>query len=552
VPPAPFPPEAIATAWRDAQASWETRVDLSPPEALAKQGEEHWGGREPLAYIDLSTRQVVVNFALLARIAPGSLTAVLAHEIGHHVRFPHTLGLAAQLAVLEQRLIPGLRQSLTNLFFDLQVNEEVGRTRARELGDVYRGFLATQKEPVSALFFFYLAIYEELWGLAAGTLAPAAEEAKLEKEYPGLRADARMFAQTFWALSSTYLQFVYFCSRFIRYIPTPETHGLRAPLAGDLPTPDADDLADALYGNAEVERAIAEAAKRGWVDAGKAGEAPGDPLATANKITEHLPGKERGTLREALVARHYKRLVDRHLVVVPPSQKAPDPYLPGTLSDWEIGDDPSRIDWNASVLASGAMAGARPLQRDLLAEPPDAIGAGPVAIEVYLDTSGSMPNPQVGLNAMTLAAQVLAASAIRKGGIVRGIIYSTECKVSPWMYDEDVARRFLLHYYGGGTDYPFSLLTKLAAEREDVVRVVVSDGDFLYNCRPAPARKLLAEGVARSRRFVALLALHPGQEEAARKQIGEATQLAPFRLVPVNDLAKFGEMAARLARGLFG
>jgi hypothetical protein len=546
---AAFPPDVIAAAWRDAQALWETRVDLSPPEALAKQASTDWGGNEPLAYIDLAIRQVVVNFPLLAAIAPGSLAAVLAHELGHHLRFPHTLGLSAQLAVLEQRLIPGLKQSLTNLFFDLQVNEEVGRTRAAELADVYRGFLRRDPE-VSPVFHFYLAIYEELWGLPAGSLLPVASEEPLERQYPGIRADARMFAQTFWALPSTYLQFVYFCSRFIRYIPVPSAHQLRVPLGGDVPFPGADDLADALYGNGEIERALAEGAERGWLDV-----VPGegtDPLVTANRVTEHLPGKERGKLREALVSRHYKRLVDRHLVPIPPLAKSqPDAYLPSTLSEWEVGDDPGRIDWTASVLLSGAAAGARPVQRDLLPEPPDTVGAGPVAVEIYLDTSGSMPNPTQSLNAMTLAAQVLAASAIRKGGVVRAIVYSTESRVSPWMYDEDVARRSLLHFYGGGTEFPFPVLDRLSAERADVVRVIVSDSDFLYNVNHDAARKVLLAGTGRSRRMVALLALG-SDPKAALATIGPAGQHPAFRLVTVNDLGAFAEMAARLAKGLFG
>ena len=60
------------------------------------------------------------------------------------------------------------------------------------------------------------------------------------------------------------------------------------------------------------------------------------------------------------------------------------------------------------------LAAARLLQRELEPEPPAEATPGSAAVEIYLDTSGSMPDPTIALNAMTLAAQVLAASAIRQ------------------------------------------------------------------------------------------------------------------------------------------
>jgi hypothetical protein len=259
-----FTTDEIATAWLDARAVWDTTVNLSPPEALARKSTDHWGGDDPLAYIDMLRRQVVVNYELLDALgARGSLTAVLAHEIGHHVRHPHTLGLAAQLELLEQRLLPGNTQPLGNLFFDLLINEHVGRTRAPELAAVYAGFTRRPgAEPPGPLFWFYLAIYEELWGLAAGALTSG--EDTMEAAFPGCRAEARMLAQTFFALPDVHLQFVYFCSTFMRYLPPPGTTAALIPLGRDLPRPDADDYAGAIYGNPQVERALDEARERGW------------------------------------------------------------------------------------------------------------------------------------------------------------------------------------------------------------------------------------------------------------------------------------------------
>ena len=550
--PTLYTEDEIAAAWRDALSVWEMRVELSPPEPYGRSAGANWKDEEPLAYIDLKARQVVVNFPKLVEIgARGSLTAVLAHEIGHHVRYPHTLGLAAQLELLEKRLIPGLGQSLTNLFFDLLVNEHVGRTRARELADVYRGF---QTEEPTPLFWLYLAIYEELWGPDAGPMVTPESEAKMEARFAGCRAEARMFAQTFYSLPDMYLQFVYFASVFVRYVEAdPKKKGPRGPLAGDVPTPDVDDYGGAIYGNPQVERALAEAKARGWIEEGREPATAPEPLAAIGQVAAGKPGNQQKAFRQTLVARHYKRLVDQHLITLPATVPQPDPYLPTTLAEWEIGDAPNAIDWTASVLAAGAMAAARPLRRDREAEPPEEGATGAVAVEIYLDTSGSMPNPEQALNAMTLAAQILSASAIRQKGKVRGIMYSMDAVVSDWMYDEEAARRFFLLYAGGGTRFPFATLGKLAAERRDVIRVVISDADFLGNLDNEPkAHELLATGISASRRFVALLALARSWSARVEKSFGDALRMPALRVVHVESLGEFGRVATDLARALFG
>jgi hypothetical protein len=512
----------------------------------AKQAPEN----EPLAYIDLVRRQVFVNFELLSSMgAAESLTAVLAHEIGHHVRFPHTLGWDAELRALEQRLIPGLKQSLTNLFFDLQVNEVVGRTHAEALCAVYRGFLRVRPDvPVSPLFFFYLALYEELWARLPGDLVPEAQLGPMEEAFPGHRAEAKMFVQTFYALPDMRLQFLYFCATFIRFIDKPDGVGFVIPLAGDVPLPDEGDLDAAVHGGGRWEDALEEAKERGWLS-GTHDTKDLDPLATIARVTEHLPGQGGGKLRRALVGRHYRRLVDQHVLKLPSAPSRPEPYLRTTPEAWEYGDDPSQIDWTLTVLSQGHLAAVAPLRRELEADVPPPSELGVPAVEIYLDTSGSMPNPQNQLNAMTLAAQVLSATALRKRATVRGIVYSDgKPAVSPWMYDEETARDFLLHYIGGGTMFPFHVLTELSQERPDALRVIISDTDFLSNVENVAHMKRLAEAVRRSRAVVAFLAAP--DEHRVRQVLKPVLGDKRFRLVVVKWMSEFGPAAAALSEAL--
>ncbi|MGE6762782.1 M48 family metalloprotease [Corallococcus interemptor] len=558
---AAFTPEEVERCWRDALALWDVHVQLSPPEPHQPFRPGEATPDEPLAYIDLVRRQVFVHFDLLTRMgARGSLTAVLAHEIGHHVRFPHTLGWDAELRVLEQRLIPGLRQSLTNLFFDLQVNEFVGRTHADALCQVYQGFLRTpdrqkrsRKQEAdtagpSPLFCFYLAIYEELWRREPGHLVPQALLPKLEEAYPGFRAQARMFVQTFYALHDGRLQFLYFCAAFIRFIDLPSEVGFRIPLAGDLGTPDEADLDAAVQSGGRWEDALNEARANGWLDDSHDTKEP-EPLEAIRRATAHLPGDDGGRLRRALVGRHYRRLVDRYILELPSSPSRPEPYLRTIPEAWEYGDDPTTIDWTLTVIAQGHLAAVNPLRRELEADLPPPSDLGVPALEIYLDTSGSMPDPQQDLNAMTLAAQVLSASALRKGATVRGIIYSADNPVvSPWMYDEETARDFFLHYIGGGTYFPVELMDALSQERPDALRVVISDSDFLHNLRQEGALPRFVRGMNRSRRVVAFLALP--DDGPARQVLAPVLGSPRFRLATVQWMSDFGRAAAALADAL--
>ncbi|RKH07319.1 hypothetical protein D7X74_33065 [Corallococcus sp. CA047B] len=552
---AAFTPEEVERCWRDALALWDVRVQLSPPEPHRPFRPDPDAKDEPLAYIDMVRRQVFVHFELLDRMgARDSLTAVLAHEIGHHVRFPHTLGWDAELRVLEQRLLPGLGQSLTNLFFDLQVNEFVGRTHAEALCEVYRGFLRAPdkgQDPAGGttpLFCFYLALYEELWRKEPGDLVPRGRLEKLEQDYPGFRSQARLFVQTFYALPDPRLQFLYFCAAFIRYIDEPGKTRFRIPLAGDVPEPDESDLDAAVQAGGRWEDALAEAREQGWLDATHDTK-DADPLTTISRVTNHLPGKGGGKLRRALVARHYRRLVDRHILKLPSSPAKPEPYLRTTPEAWEYGDDPSTIDWTLTVVTQGHLAAISPLRRELEADLPPPSDLGVPAVELYLDTSGSMPNPEHQLNSMTLAAQVLAASALRKGAKVRGIVYSdSQPFVSPWMYDEETARDFLLHYIGGGTWFPVEEMVKFSEERPDVLRVIISDSDFLANMQVEGAKERLARAVKKSRRVVAFLAVP--EEQRARQVLAPVLADKRFRLATVQWMSDFGPAAAALADAL--
>src|SRR6202000_3263206 len=93
-------------------------------------------------------------------------------------------------------------------------------------------------------------------------------------------------------------------------------------------------------------------------------------------------------------------------------------------------------------------------------------------------------NPCHAINSMTLAAQILATGTTHAGGRVRALLYSSAPVLFwEWSRSETEVSRFLMHYVGGGTDFPFEILDDSARERGGAhpIRVVITDRDFDSN-----------------------------------------------------------------------
>src|SRR5262249_36220342 len=129
-----------------------------------------------------------------------------------------------------------------------------------------------------------------------------------------------------------------------------------------------------------------------------------------------------------VMAAYYRREAERYLLRPPPIATVGEAVVPTTLDDWEAGDPAPAIDWLATLLARGERLGAvQPLKRERIADfEGHDVPLWQPRIEIYLDVSGSMPDPRVTRNAMTLAAQILCLGTVRAGGWVRALLYSSD------------------------------------------------------------------------------------------------------------------------------
>jgi hypothetical protein len=573
-PPADPLEAAIARAWPRAQAHWSPFLLMSPPIDDSQQ--------PSVAHIHLGTRQVALHHQMIReRNLTDCVEAILAHEVGHHVRYPGTMAVQARLRLLERSLLPYPDYSVINLFTDLMINETLGHELRDQLARVYQAFIVQPAQPANGdnsapprrrrraqgeeapaeseptwerdpAFLFYLAIYEELWQMEPGALM-GPDRPAFEQAYPDYRADAQVVAQDLFNLGpNLYTQFLYFVSVISRYIPPRQGQQpcSMSPYACGCGQPSPDDWAEALTPSAYEREAIERALREGWLREEGARRLR-DDQAMERRI-RGLPGVESGdaAIVPEVMAAYYRQQAERYLLEPPPQKVLGDAIVPTTLDDWEPGDPIKDVDWLTTLVQRGPVwGGAQPLQRQRIA---DAEGFDvPLwqpRIEIYLDVSGSMPDPRKKRNAMTLAAQILSTGAIRAGGWVRALLYSG-APVSYWQWcrSEVEMSKFLMHYIGGGTVFPFEILRKSVEECAtwQPVRVVITDTDFDHNYQSRKEHAtLFAEAVGKSPHFVLLL--HRPQEARVQlySQVGA-------RVVRVPQLEDYPRMAAALAHALF-
>ena len=150
-----FEQDLVDAMWKKALDNWGL-VQIAVPMQDPKS--------EALAYIDLNTRQVVINPDRIAGLkAEASLEAIFSHELGHHLRYPASLAVQARLELLERELLPVRGYSLLNLFSDFLINTDLGREFPRlvpQFSKIYQGCPGDEKSAADdPCFYFYFEFH---------------------------------------------------------------------------------------------------------------------------------------------------------------------------------------------------------------------------------------------------------------------------------------------------------------------------------------------------------------------------------------------------------
>lgn len=493
--------QSLATTWLAhwpaALALWSKFTRLSEPRLYLSDKEAAAEGLiGSFAMIRFADQAVVINLAQIARQGLDDFALeILGHEIGHHVYAPGDLTDQARMIARMRWALPTrehLAEFVANLYTDLLINDRLQRGPALRMADVYLKLGGGSQDRAWTL---YMRIYEILWSLTTGTLATGAIP-------PEMEGDARLGARLIRAFARDWLDGSgRFAALLLPYLLSDDGAELAKLLAGWLDTHGAAG-GEFPAGLTEEEAGEREGARHPALDPDLSGlgegETAGEPAEPAGGARPAPHGQARqpfeyGEILRALglrlddhevAVRYYRERAAPHLIpfparVLPPSTEP----LPEGLEPWEIGEPLENVDWLRSVLANPAVIpGVTTVQRTWGAMEGTEPQRQPLDLDLYVDCSGSMPDPQHQLSYLTLAGAIIALSALRAGGRVQATLWSGKNQFDTtggFISDERRVLRILTGYLGGGTAFPIHLLRDTYAARKPSDRpvhiLVISD-----------------------------------------------------------------------------
>jgi hypothetical protein len=428
--------------WPDAIAAWSTFTKLSPPRWCTTVAEERAEGLDSsFAMIRLVDHAVVISLRQVReRGLEDYATEILAHEIGHHVYTPADLRDNARLAVRIRAALPSREAyagMVANLYTDLLINDRLQRSAGLDLAGVYKKI---RVEEPDAIWSLYMRIYEVLWSLEAGELAPAELD-------DALRGDAALGARVIRAYGKDWLDGAgRFASLLLPYLleiepgesPTlaPWMDAQSAGAGGQIPDgltaveegerggavhPADDDALTGLRGDGDDED-DGEGAESGPEAGGRAAEGGRkNHYRSPAGYTEVMRSLGVEASVEDLVVRYYRERAIPHLARFPTRRsEAQTEPLPEGLDTWDVGSPIVAIDWMETVLQSPyVIPGVTTVERSYGTTEGSEPERRPVDLYLGVDCSGSMTNPRRALSYPVLAGAVIVVSAFRVGARVK-------------------------------------------------------------------------------------------------------------------------------------
>jgi hypothetical protein len=508
--------EQWRSTWPQALASWSAYTMLREPVFLDSDAEAKPEGMAgQIAAIRLVDQTVMVNLETIrSRQLENQALPILAHEIGHHVYVPGNLADNARMLAAIKPVLFGLAEEaahlVANLYGDLLINDRLQRRAGIDMAAVYAKLKAAQPaQDASRVWKVYTHTYEQLWRLAPGTLAPPGVTPEMTADavliarlirhhaadwlrgarrfacilYPYLQQDAEENKpQTFCILGLSDTR----CAGRCR--GGSDADAIPGGIIGIDPAElgedsDFDAELDDLLGAGEDEATQDKQESR----RGRASKRRKKPKNT--QPTRQGKGTPRRQFREPfeygellralglnlkdheITTRYYRERALPYLIPFP-IRKAPqakEPLAEG-YETWESADDLDELDVFGSLLQSPVVVPGVTTVRRVYGETPGSDPAKvPLDLDIYVDCSGSMPDPAVNVSYLALAGTILALSALRAGARVQATLWSGAGQFDTsggFLRDEKRILGIITGYIAGATAFPLHVLRDTYEERK--------------------------------------------------------------------------------------
>ena len=480
-------------AWDTALAAWSKFTRLRPPMLCLTEGDARREGLTgSFAMIRLQDQSVVVSLPEVVACGVAQFPVeVLAHEIGHHVLAPATLTDHGRMLARMRWALPTVEHCasmVANLYTDVLINDRLQRSAGLRLADVYRTLGAREGGGAGgAVWALYTRIYEILWSLPRESLGGGRTDDRLEGDaWLGTRL-VRSYARDwldgsgrFAALLLPHLLEDQKSAKLIEKLLDTRDAGVGSDPAG---------LVDEDAGEREGAVHPAQDPALSGIDDDEVEEKGAQP----KEVTS--PGVVRGQAREPFqfgellraagvvisdhdaAVKYYRERAAPYLIPFPARRfpQSTDP-LPEGLEPWEVGDALDAADWLQSVLQSPhVVPGMTTVQRVWGTAEGGEPARVPLDLDLYVDSSGSMPNPQQHTSYPALAGAILCLSALRAGARVQATLWSgkTQCTTTHgFVRDSTDVLNVLTGYFGGATQFPIHVLRDTYATRDAAARAV--------------------------------------------------------------------------------
>jgi hypothetical protein len=467
-----------------------------------------------IAAIRLVDHAVMVNLEQVVKrgLAPFALP-ILAHEIGHHVYVPGNLSDNARMIAAIKGVLFGLAAEtahlVANLYGDLLINDRLHR-RGVDVAGVYRRLNESLPgKDVTQVWLVYTRTYEHLWQLAQGLLSPHGVT-------PEMNADAALVARLVRHYASDWLRGVrrFACILYPYLQADEEKRKSQTFVAAGLNdtrcagrcragAEDCEAIPDGISAidpaergdDDEFDRSLDDPLDEVPVDKGdrppqfrqrRTGPVAPSPNSAPTREGIGAPDRqfrepfEYAELLRALgldlsdheiTMRYYRERALPYLIPFPSkkAQHATEPLAEG-YTIWEPTDDPEDLDLLGSVVQSPRIIpGISTVQRVYGESSGTDPGRLPLDLDIYVDSSGSMPNPAVQVSYLALAGTILAMSALRAGARVQATLWSGAGQfesTNEFIRDERRLLRIITGFIAGSTAFPLHVLRDSYAARK--------------------------------------------------------------------------------------
>lgn len=480
--------------WEQAIALWSPYVRLSQPMFChTAQEEAQYGLTGSFAMIRFDNHNVVISaMQIISKGLADYPLEIMAHEIGHHVYCPADLNDFGRMMARVRKALKGVEEHsgmICNLYTDLLINDRLFREHDLKMHRVYE-ILKAETSP-GKLWNLYMRIYEILWGLPKYSISfDSADQTEGDAQLGA--AVIRSYGNSGeWVRGSG--KFATLC--YIYLVADIESGKMQntefldcdKAMAGDefpegLSEIEEGEEDDILHpADSREFNPLAEKGKVKRVGGENSSERKARSPAEYSEILKAMGVKVKA---DEIFYRYYKELATKHLVPFP-SRKNPsvsEPLAEG-VTTWEPGDSLEELNYFESVMKSPRLIpGYTTMQVVYGDSPGNEPQKEPVDLDIYIDCSGSMPDPRTELSFLTLAGSIIALSALRTGSKVQATLWSGEkefLKTKGFISDTREVMKILTGNIGGATQFPTEVLKDTYSERKPNARkvhiLVVSD-----------------------------------------------------------------------------